>query len=137
MIERCDRLRAAAKILRYHNDALALIEVEDSGKPWQEASTLDIISGAECLEYYAGLAPTQVGLQQSVNNDFYTRKEPFGIVAGIGAWNYPLQIACWKAAPALAAGNAMLFKPMKRLREVLQNWLKSLSKLVSTLECSM
>lgn len=112
VIERCDRLRAAAKLLRYHNDALALIEVEDSGKPWQEASTLDIISGAECLEYYAGLAPTQVGLQQSVNNDFfYTRKEPLGIVAGIGAWNYPLQIACWKAAPALAAGNVMLFKP--------------------------
>ncbi len=41
----------------------------------------------------------------------YTRREPLGVVAGIGAWNYPLQIACWKAAPALAAGNAMIFKP--------------------------
>ncbi len=41
----------------------------------------------------------------------YTRREPLGIVAGIGAWNYPLQIACWKAAPALACGNAMIFKP--------------------------
>jgi betaine-aldehyde dehydrogenase len=41
----------------------------------------------------------------------YTRREPLGVVAGIGAWNYPLQIACWKSAPALAGGNAMLFKP--------------------------
>jgi betaine-aldehyde dehydrogenase len=41
----------------------------------------------------------------------YTRREPLGVVAGIGAWNYPLQIACWKSAPALAAGNAMIFKP--------------------------
>ncbi len=41
----------------------------------------------------------------------YTRREPLGVVAGIGAWNYPLQIACWKAAPALAFGNAMIFKP--------------------------
>src|SRR5205807_1766746 len=41
----------------------------------------------------------------------YTRREPHGVVAGIGAWNYPLQIACWKSAPALACGNAMIFKP--------------------------
>ena len=41
----------------------------------------------------------------------YTRREALGVVAGIGAWNYPLQIACWKAAPALACGNAMIFKP--------------------------
>ncbi len=41
----------------------------------------------------------------------YTRREPLGVVAGIGAWNYPIQIAMWKAAPALAAGNAMIFKP--------------------------
>jgi betaine-aldehyde dehydrogenase len=44
----------------------------------------------------------------------YTRREPLGIVAAIGAWNYPLQIACWKAAPALACGNAMLFKPAEQ-----------------------
>ena len=41
----------------------------------------------------------------------YTRREPLGVCAGIGAWNYPLQIACWKSAPALACGNAMVFKP--------------------------
>ena len=41
----------------------------------------------------------------------YTRREPLGICVGIGAWNYPIQIACWKSAPALACGNAMIFKP--------------------------
>ena len=41
----------------------------------------------------------------------YTRREPLGVCAGIGAWNYPLQIACWKSAPALACGNTMVFKP--------------------------
>ena len=41
----------------------------------------------------------------------YTRREPLGVCAGIGAWNYPLQVACWKIAPALACGNAMVYKP--------------------------
>src|SRR5699024_7422911 len=41
----------------------------------------------------------------------YTRREPLGVIGAIGAWNYPIQIACWKSAPALAAGNAMVFKP--------------------------
>ncbi len=41
----------------------------------------------------------------------YTRREPLGVCVGIGAWNYPIQIACWKSAPALACGNAMVFKP--------------------------
>lgn len=111
-IERSRRLLKAVEILRNRNDELALIEVEDTGKPWSEASTVDVVTGADSIEYFAGLAPTQVGTQQALGNDFfYTRQEPLGVVAGIGAWNYPLQIACWKAAPALAAGNVMIFKP--------------------------
>ena len=45
------------------------------------------------------------------NQVSFIRREPLGVVAGIGAWNYPIQIALWKSAPALAAGNAMIFKP--------------------------
>ena len=90
----------------------AKIEVLDTGKPWQEASVVDVVSGADALEFFAGLAPAVEGNQQQVGEDFYyTRPEPLGVCAGIGAWNYPLQIACWKAAPALACGNAMIFKP--------------------------
>ena len=111
-IERARKLLDAVALLRERNDELAAIEVADTGKPWQEASVVDIQTGADAIEYFANLAPTMVGTQQPVGDDFfYTRREALGICAGIGAWNYPLQIACWKAAPALAAGNSMIFKP--------------------------
>jgi betaine-aldehyde dehydrogenase len=110
--ERSRILLKAVSLLRERNDELAKIEVFDTGKPWQEASVVDVASGADSIEFFAGLAPGIEGNQQSVDGDFYyTRREPLGICAGIGAWNYPLQIACWKAAPALACGNAMIFKP--------------------------
>lgn len=105
-------LLKAVALLRERNDELAKIEVLDTGKPWQEASVVDVVSGADSIEFFAGLAPGIEGNQQEVEGDFYyTRREPLGICAGIGAWNYPLQIACWKAAPALACGNSMIFKP--------------------------
>jgi len=105
-------LLKAVTLLRERNDELAKIEVIDTGKPWQEASVVDVDSGADSIEFFAGLASGIEGNQQSVDGDFYyTRREPLGICAGIGAWNYPLQIACWKAAPALACGNTMIFKP--------------------------
>jgi betaine-aldehyde dehydrogenase len=111
--ERGRILRRAADILRARNDELARLETEDTGKPIQETSVVDVISGAECLEYFAGLAAGLAGEQVDLGPAAfgYTRREPLGVVAGIGAWNYPLQIACWKAAPALACGNAMIFKP--------------------------
>jgi len=111
-VERSRILLKAANLLRERNDELAKIEVLDTGKPWQEASVVDVASGADSIEFFAGLAPGIEGNQQSVDGDFYyTRREPLGICAGIGAWNYPLQIACWKSAPALACGNVMIFKP--------------------------
>jgi betaine-aldehyde dehydrogenase len=105
-------LLKAVSLLRERNDELAKVEVLDTGKPWQEASVVDVLSGADSIEFFAGLAPGIEGNQQSVDGDFYyTRREALGVCAGIGAWNYPLQIACWKSAPALACGNAMIFKP--------------------------
>ena len=111
-IERSRILLKAVALLRENNDQLAEGEVLDTGKPWQEASVVDVVTGADSIEFFAGLAPSIEGNQQQIGDDFYyTRREPLGICAGIGAWNYPLQIACWKAAPALACGNAMIFKP--------------------------
>ncbi len=112
-IERSRILLKAVALLRERNDELAALEVADTGKPLQEALEVDIATGADVIEYYAGLAPALQGEQQplSENQFFYTRREPLGICAGIGAWNYPIQIAMWKSAPALAAGNAMIFKP--------------------------
>ena len=110
--ERNRILLEAVSLLRERNDELAKVEVIDTGKPWQEASVVDVVTGADSLEYFAGLALSIEGSQQDLGGDFYyTRREPLGICAGIGAWNYPLQIACWKSGPALAAGNALIFKP--------------------------
>jgi betaine-aldehyde dehydrogenase len=109
--ERGRILFAAARLLRARNRELAELEVRDTGKPIQEAEVVDVISGADCIEYFAGVASTLRGEQIALNNAFvYTRREPLGVCVGIGAWNYPLQIACWKSAPALACGNAMVFK---------------------------
>lgn len=111
-VERSRILLRAVTLLRERNDELAAIEVRDTGKPWQEAAVVDVQTGADSIEFFAGLAPMIEGNQQDLGGDFYyTRREPLGICAGIGAWNYPLQIACWKSAPALACGNSMIFKP--------------------------
>ncbi|MDF9795613.1 betaine-aldehyde dehydrogenase [Catalinimonas alkaloidigena] len=110
--ERGRILHRASQILRERNDELAHLEMLDAGKPIREALEVDVISGADCLEYYAGIAASLHGDHIQLGGDFaYTRREPLGICAGIGAWNYPIQIACWKAAPALACGNVMIFKP--------------------------
>lgn len=112
-VERGRILYRAAQLLREQNEALARLEVLDTGKPYQEAAVVDIQTGADVIEYYAGLCDKLQGDYQCLSEQqfFYTRREPLGVCAGIGAWNYPIQIACWKSAPALAAGNAMLFKP--------------------------
>ena len=112
-VERSRILRRAAQLLRDRNDELAELEVRDTGKPLQEANCVDIASGADVIEYYAGLICGMQGTQQDLdaNSFFMSRREPLGVCAGIGAWNYPIQIACWKAGPCLAAGNAMVFKP--------------------------
>jgi betaine-aldehyde dehydrogenase len=111
--ERGRILQCAARILRERNEELAQLETRNTGKPIQETRAVDVLSGAECLEYYGGLAAGLAGEHLDLGPAAfgYTRREPLGVVAGIGAWNYPLQIACWKSAPALACGNAMIFKP--------------------------
>jgi betaine-aldehyde dehydrogenase len=112
-MQRARILHRAVGLLRARNDALAELEMRDTGKPIAETRAVDIATGADVIEYYAGLAPALEGAQIPLRADsfVYTRREPLGVTAGIGAWNYPIQIACWKSAPALAAGNAMIFKP--------------------------
>ncbi len=116
--ERARILQRAVAILRSRNDELARIETHDTGKPFSETSAVDIVTGADVLEYYANLAgsgglngesfPLRAGKGGAW---VYTTKEPLGVCAAIGAWNYPIQIALWKSAPCLAAGNALVYKP--------------------------
>ncbi|GIT85099.1 betaine-aldehyde dehydrogenase [Roseobacter sp. OBYS 0001] len=110
--ERGRILRRAADMMRAANHDLSVLETYDTGKPYQETSVVDATSGADALEYFGGMAATLTGEHIPLGEDWvYTRREPLGVCVGIGAWNYPTQIACWKGAPALACGNAMVFKP--------------------------
>ena len=111
-VERGRVLARAAQIIHERGDELARLETLDTGKPVQETLVADWPSGADALEFFAGLAATITGQMIPLGRDWaYTRREALGVCAGIGAWNYPSQIACWKAAPALIMGNAMVFKP--------------------------
>jgi betaine-aldehyde dehydrogenase len=111
--ERGRILRRAADIMRERNHDLSVLETFDTGKPLQETTVADATSGADAFEYFGGMAATITGEHIPLaGGDFvYTRREPLGVCVGIGAWNYPTQIASWKGAPALACGNTMIFKP--------------------------
>ncbi|MEO9685394.1 MAG: betaine-aldehyde dehydrogenase [Tateyamaria sp.] len=110
--ERGRILRRAADIMRERNHDLSVLETFDTGKPYQETSEVDATSGADALEYFGGMAATLTGEHIQLGEDWvYTRREALGVCVGIGAWNYPTQIACWKGAPALTCGNTMVFKP--------------------------
>lgn len=89
--ERGRVLNKAAHLMRARNRELAELEVADTGKPIQEAEVVDVASGADCLEYFAGVAGSLRGEQIALNNAFvYTRREPIGVCVGIGSWNYPI-----------------------------------------------
>ena len=112
-VERGRILTKAANLIRERNAELSELETYDTGKPIQETLVADATSGADSLEFFGGLIAADTGRHIPLGNgDFaFTVREPLGVCLGIGAWNYPTQIACWKAAPALASGNAMIFKP--------------------------
>lgn len=112
--ERSRILLKAVALLRERNDELALTETIDTGKPVSETFAVDVATGADVLEYYAKLvAGGMPGHYTRLRQDavFWTQAEPLGVCAGIGAWNYPIQIALWKSAACLAAGNTMVYKP--------------------------
>jgi len=111
-VERGRILRRAADILRARNEELSRLETLDTGKPIQETTVADAASAADALEFIAGAVATYNGDHVDLGGAFgYTKREALGVCVGIGAWNYPIQVAGWKSAPALAMGNAMVFKP--------------------------
>ncbi|MCB1383847.1 MAG: betaine-aldehyde dehydrogenase [Notoacmeibacter sp.] len=110
--ERGRILRRAADILRARNQELSELETLDTGKAIQETLVADAASAADALEFLGSAVAAFNGSHVDLGGPFgYTKREPFGVCLGIGAWNYPIQIAAWKSAPALAIGNAMIFKP--------------------------
>ncbi|KAG1676893.1 Aldehyde dehydrogenase family 9 member A1-A [Nymphon striatum] len=135
--ERGKYLLAAARKIRENINDIVNLEVQDTGKPIWEARA-DIAACSDSIEYFGGIASTLKGLSRyMMSSDIKVFgntavliienacdhipltggsfgmivREPYGVCGGIGAWNYPFQVAVWKASPALAAGNTMVFKP--------------------------
>src|SRR5687768_2823734 len=94
-------------------DEVARLETLHNGKPITESRHVEIPMAAECLQYFAGFADKIEGDTIPVKSGalVYTRREPLGVVAAIVPWNFPLLLAMWKVAPALAAGNTVILKP--------------------------
>ena len=110
--KRAEALFKVAKVLRDNLEALAEMECRNVGKPIGDARD-EIGLGARIFEYYAGAVTRFYGQTIPVARggfDF-TLRTPMGVVAAIVPWNFPFPIACWKVAPALAAGNCVVLKP--------------------------
>lgn len=102
-----------ADLIEKHADELATLETLDNGKPIFESRQVDIPMVAEVFRYFAGWATKICGETVPVRGPFfnYTLREPMGVIAAIVPWNFPLLMASWKLAPALAAGNTVVLKP--------------------------
>ncbi len=110
--KRAEIMFRVARVLREHLEELAQLESRNMGKPISDARD-EIGLGARVFEYYAGAISRLFGQTIPVARggfDF-TLRQPMGVVAAIVPWNFPFPIACWKAAPALAAGNTVVLKP--------------------------
>lgn len=112
---RGDLLLKIADAIERNAPELARLDTMDNGKPLREAEG-DIDDGVHTFRYYAGLIKAPYGGVYDVNANFgpmhsFTVREPVGVCAQITPWNYPFLMAVWKLAPALAAGNSVVFKP--------------------------
>jgi acyl-CoA reductase-like NAD-dependent aldehyde dehydrogenase len=111
--ERARLLWRLGDLLEARKEEVARLETLDSGKPIRDTLNIDVPFAADCFRYFAGWANKIYGETIPVKGPFlnYTRREPVGVCAGIIPWNFPLLMATWKLAPALAAGNTMIVKP--------------------------
>ncbi len=114
-----DRGKILLKIMELvekNKEELALLETLDNGKPISETTTADLPLALDCLLYYAGWADKIHGETIPVRGEFlnYTIREPVGVVGQIIPWNFPLLMAVWKIAPAIACGNTMVLKPAEQ-----------------------
>src|SRR6185436_8980158 len=111
--ERGRLVRKLGERLMERADEVARLETIHNGKPISESRHIEIPASAECFEYYGGWSDKVMGETIPVkgNHLTYTLREPIGVVAAIVPWNFPLLLAAWKIAPALACGNVVILKP--------------------------
>jgi aldehyde dehydrogenase (NAD+) len=111
--ERGRLVRKLGERLLERADEVSRLETLHNGKPISESRHIEIPAAAECFEYYGGWSDKVMGETIPVkgNHLAYTLREPIGVVAAIVPWNFPLLLASWKVAPALACGNTVVLKP--------------------------
>ncbi|XID93475.1 aldehyde dehydrogenase family protein [Paenibacillaceae bacterium WGS1546] len=128
--ERGRTLRRISELIREHQDELATLEAMDNGKLYKEAYNDDVAEAADFFEYYAGWTDKYYGEVNPVEGDFtsLTTRDPIGVCGLIVPWNFPIDMAAMKLAPALAMGNTAVLKPSSvtslsaiRLFEILHN----------------
>ncbi|KAF1763608.1 hypothetical protein GCK72_011875 [Caenorhabditis remanei] len=111
-MERNEVLKKTADLLKTHCNDIAYWECVSNGKPIAEAKA-DVLSCVDTFNFYSGIGHDLLGrhVPLDASRYAYTRRLPVGVVAAIGAWNYPIQTCTWKTAPALACGNSVIYKP--------------------------
>jgi acyl-CoA reductase-like NAD-dependent aldehyde dehydrogenase len=114
--KRAEIIRHIGDLVREHALELAVTETLDNGKTFNEAFRADLPPSWDIFHYYSGWATKIQGETIPVNGPFlnYTRREPLGVCGQIIPWNYPLLMAAWKIAPALATGNTVVLKPAEQ-----------------------
>lgn len=105
-----------ADLIAAHKEELAALESLDNGKPYVIALNADVAYVEECFRFYAGVADKIYGevAPTSGNTLTYVKREPVGVCGQIIPWNFPLLMAAWKLAPALATGNTVILKPAEQ-----------------------
>src|SRR6266571_218383 len=114
--DRANVLNKIADRIEANLEALAIVETWDNGKPIRESSLVDLPLAVDHFRYFAGAIRAQEGSIGEIDHDTvaYHLHEPLGVVGQIIPWNFPILMAVWKLAPALAAGNCVVLKPAEQ-----------------------
>ncbi len=122
--ERAIILNKIADRMEENLDLLALAETWDNGKPIRETTAADVPLAIDHIRYFAGAIRGQEGSLSEIDHDTvaYHFHEPLGVVGQIIPWNFPLLMACWKLAPAIAAGNCVVLKPAEQTPASILVW---------------
>ncbi|MGY3549124.1 aldehyde dehydrogenase [Bradyrhizobium sp. USDA 4472] len=132
VVERALILNRIADRMEENLELLAIAETWDNGKPIRETRAADLPLAIDHFRYFAGVVRGQEGSLAEIDNDTvaYHFHEPLGVVGQIIPWNFPLLMACWKMAPALAAGNCVVLKPAEQTPASIMVWIELIGDLL-------
>ena len=132
VVERAMILNRIADRMEANLERLAVAETWDNGKPIRETRAADVPLAIDHFRYFAGVVRGQEGTLAEIDQDTvaYHFHEPLGVVGQIIPWNFPLLMACWKLAPALAAGNCVVLKPAEQTPASIMVWIELVADLL-------